>query len=110
MCNNMNLKERIYISGAITGTNDYMERFQEAHNVLNEHGFAVYNPALICSNFPEDATYNEFMQISFCMLDMCTKICMLPGYEQSKGAMLELQRAKEKGIEVVFFADMVCKK
>lgn len=35
---------RAYISGAISGTEDYMERFQEAEDRLKKQGIQVVNP------------------------------------------------------------------
>ena len=37
--------EHIYISGPITGTSDYMERFEKAEKELIENGYSVINPA-----------------------------------------------------------------
>ena len=39
---------RVYLSGAITGTDDYMERFARAQMLLQNEGHSVINPALIC--------------------------------------------------------------
>ena len=36
---------KIYISGAISGTKDYMERFARAEKELTEKGWSVVNPA-----------------------------------------------------------------
>lgn len=36
---------RVYISGPITGTEDYMERFAKAEEKLTAAGHQVYNPA-----------------------------------------------------------------
>ena len=44
---------RIYISGAITGTDDFMERFQKAEEKLKEAGHMVYNPARANSYMPD---------------------------------------------------------
>ena len=37
--------EHIYISGPITGTSDYMKRFEKAEKELTENGYSVINPA-----------------------------------------------------------------
>lgn len=87
---------KVYISGPITDTNDYMERFAKAQEYLESKGFSVVNPALVNSNLPDDTTYEEYMKMSFTMLDMCDHIYMLRGYETSKGALKELARARIK--------------
>ena len=68
------MSKRVYISGAITGTTDYMERFEKAENYLKSKGFSVINPAKVNAQMPEDTTYEEYMQMSFTMLDMCEYI------------------------------------
>ena len=70
---------KIYISGAISGTDDYMERFAKAEKELTEQGYSVVNPAKVNAQLPEDTSYEEYMEMSFCMLDMCDGIYMLKG-------------------------------
>ena len=91
---------KIYISGAISGTTDFMERFEKAEKELTEQGYSVVNPARVNAQLPEDTTYEEYMKMCFCMLDICDNICMLKGWEKSCGANREYgyAMAKEKTI------------
>lgn len=38
---------RVYISGPITGTHDFMHRFAKAEAELKKQGFSVINPAAV---------------------------------------------------------------
>lgn len=93
---------KIYISGAITGVSDYMEHFQAAENKLNAVGAMVFNPAAIGANMPEGTSYEEYMKIAFCLLDMCNTIYMLKGWEQSRGANREYGYALGKDMMIMY--------
>lgn len=93
---------KIYISGAITGTDDYMERFAKAEKELTEKGYSVVNPAKVNAQLPEDTSYEDYMKMCFCMLDMCDNICMLKGWEKSCGANREYGYAMAKDIIIMY--------
>lgn len=80
---------KVYISGAITGTSDYMERFEKAEEQLVNDGFIVVNPAKVNGQLPVETTWEEYMKMSICMLDMCEAIYMLKGWKNSRGACIE---------------------
>ena len=80
---------RVYLSGAITGTDDYMERFAKAERELTEQGYSVVNPAKVNAQLPEDTTYEEYMKMSFCLLSLCDVAYFLNGWRNSNGANRE---------------------
>lgn len=92
---------RIYISGPITGIDNYKEIFREAEERTAASGHDVINPAELNDVLP-DLEYEEFMRLDFALLDLCDAILMLDGWVNSKGATREYYYAKAKGIRVIF--------
>lgn len=86
-------KRRIYISGPITGTADYMERFDRAEKEIEAAGHEAVNPAKVMAQLPSSVTWEECMQLSFAMLDICDGIYLMEGWKDSKGAVMELHHA-----------------
>ena len=87
---------KLYLSGAITGTDDYMDRFSMAEKSLEaEH--TIINPAKVNAQLPSDTDDEDDMKMSFCMLDMCDGIYLLKGWEKSCGSNRELGYAMAKG-------------
>lgn len=93
---------KLYISGPITGTDDYMERFAAAQKELEEEGWTVINPALVNSNLPKDTEWEDYMRMAVCMLDMCEVVYFLDGWEKSRGANIEYGYAQAKGKDLMF--------
>ena len=92
----------IYISGKITGTDDYLQRFERAEKHLNNMNITdVINPAKVNSYLPE-LSYNQYIKMSLCMLEMCDTIYMLKGWEDSTGAKLEWEFAKANNYKILY--------
>jgi len=89
---------RIYISGPITGSENYMEKFSKKQLELEKLGNEVVNPSLLNLIMPKSSTWQEYMDICIPLLKLCDKIVMLDGYERSKGACEELEYALRNGI------------
>ena len=94
---------RIYISGAITGTDDYTERFERAERKLRERGETeIINPAKVCASLPETLTHEEYMKICLAMLSLCDEVYLIPPWTDSRGVRQELEFAidNNKHVEV----------
>lgn len=92
----------IYISGKITGTDDYLQRFERAEKYLNTMNITdVINPAKVNSYLPE-LSYSQYIKMSLCMLEMCDTIYMLKNWENSIGAKLEWEFAKANNYKIMY--------
>ena len=91
---------RIYISGPITGTNDYFDRFNNATKKLLGMGHDVFNPVDISVVLPRLEDY-EYLKIDFELLKMCDAIYLLEGWEASEGAKAELLTAIHEDKKVI---------
>ena len=82
---------KIYISGAITSNPNYKEDFERAEDYLQKAypKAEIINPALVNSFLPKSTTHEEYMRMSFCMLDMCDSIFMIKNWKTSCGASQE---------------------
>lgn len=80
---------RIYISGPITGTRYYMERFRKAEEKLTAAGHTVYNPAKVNSCMPEGTKHEEYMKVAMTLLEMADAIYLLKDWQKSCGANRE---------------------
>ena len=92
---------RIYISGAISGVENYKEIFKDAENYLEEKGYSVINPANV-EHVLKDGRYEEYMQVDMFLLKMCDSIYMLKGWNKSCGANRELGYAIALGHNIIF--------
>jgi hypothetical protein len=87
---------RIYISGSITGTTDYIERFAAAEKQLAAKGYDVVNPARINAEMPANSTHEHYMIVSYALLDTCGSMYVMPDSSDSIGVADEIQHAESK--------------
>ena len=92
---------KVYISGPISGTSDYIERFNEAQKYLESKRYTVINPALVNSNLPKDTTWEEYMRVSLVLLEQCDAIYLLKGWERSRGASVEKRHAERLRLPIM---------
>ncbi len=86
---------KLYISGPITGIPDYKEKFMAAAKELEEvfDDAVVLNPATL----PEGMNRADYMRICLSMVDVADMVALLPGWENSAGAMIEKKYAEYQG-------------
>lgn len=91
--------KKIYISGGITGVENYEVNFKNAEIALEYAGFQPVNPVEL--KHDHDQSYGEFMKVDLKALIECDGILMLEGWESSPGAKIEKMVADFCGIEEV---------
>lgn len=95
----------IYLSGPMTGLPDFNRRaFNVAAEALRRSGWTVINPAEL--NTADDGEWQACMRVCLKALPDADVLALLPGWESSKGAHLELHIAHRIGIEVMTLADV----
>ena len=80
-----------YIAGKITGEPNYKEKFQKVADKYIAKGFTVLNPAILPES--EHISQDNYMTICLSMLKVSDIIVMLPDWESSVGATMELSQA-----------------
>ena len=101
------MQKTIYISGKITGTDDYEDRFKKAEMELRSRGFNVLNPVKVGKWIerhlaPKIPTWVEYMKQDIKAMMSANCIYMLKGYRESKGARIELFLAKILQYEIIY--------
>jgi len=94
-------KEKIFISGPMTGYADFNKKaFYDAETLLTASGWSVFNPAWIAVDETWDR--NSLLPIDIIALSQCSAIYMLTGWEQSAGARAEYEYAVSCGKRVIY--------
>lgn len=95
-------KGRVYISGAISGVNDYKENFEQARKKLEHLGYDVIDPSQLDIVLGgAHATHEDYMKVCICLLDICDTIYMLNGWRESRGANREYGYALARDMIII---------
>jgi hypothetical protein len=99
-----------YLSGKYTGDVDAnIAKAREAAIELWERGYTVVCPHLNTAHFEQDCKipYERYIEGDLEILSRCDLIVMLPNYEESKGAIGELEFARQRGILVSHYSEIM---
>lgn len=84
--------QRVYLSGPMSGIEDHnFPAFNAAASNLRTLGYAVVNPAEI--NADAKGSWQECLRKDMAALTDCDMLALLPGWQKSNGAHLELHVA-----------------
>lgn len=94
-------EDAVYLSGPMTGLPDFNRpAFHAAAAALREQGHVVINPAEV--DLGPDATWVDYMRVHLAEIARrVTQVFVLPGWEGSRGAQLEVHVARSLGLPVV---------
>ena len=59
----------------------------------------------IYNGLPSDATWAEHMRADLAALKACDGVCMLRGWERSRGAQIERRAALKRGMPIYTFSE-----
>ena len=93
---------KVYISGAITGTSDYMVRFLKAEEKREKGGSTAINPAKVNAMLPKSTTHEEYMRVSLALMDNSDAVYVLKNWKRSKGVAIELEYARKKKMPIFY--------
>lgn len=95
--------KKVYISGQISGL-DFgatKEVFLKKQKELEALGYEVINPTQFKPHGKDYPSWSDHMRLDIKMLMDCDCICMLDGWHESRGAVIELYLAKQLNMEVL---------
>lgn len=95
---------KVYIAGKITGEpiEECFFKFHQAEMFVSDSRFTEAINPLKLPGIYFGINYNRAMSICLKALRECDAIYLLRDWEQSPGAMTELIRAKEWGLEIIW--------
>lgn len=96
---------KVYIAGPITGNDKAREQFLAVQKWLEGLGFVTVNP--IKNIGP---TYRDYINQGFRQLMTCNMICLIPGWMDSDGAMLEHIYAETVGMPELMIPEKLWRK
>ena len=97
---------RIYIAGPMTGLPEFnYPAFNAAAARLRALGYEVLNPAE--NPVPPCGTWQGYMRMALTQLVQCQCVALLPGWADSRGALIERKLAQVLQMEVVMAGDLI---
>jgi hypothetical protein len=102
----------VYVAGPYTGPDansihDNIEKARRIAVTLWKEGYAVICPHLNSAHMDGVVSWEQFMEADLLILSKCDAIALVPGWEKSKGACMEFQKAQELGLRIIMPDDPI---
>lgn len=94
--------KRVYLSGPISDVDPARVKamFSRASELLDASGaLEIITP--LNNGLPPTASWEQHMEVDLALLKACDNICLLPGWEMSRGCRREVCFALNQGINIV---------
>ena len=101
--------EYVYLSGPMTGLPEFnFPAFRKAEDYLAERfGCFVVSPRKNADLIGPDRTHEDYMRIALAELQCCTCMVLLDHWQQSKGCMMEFEKANDLQIRIFQMSDLL---
>lgn len=97
--------QRVYVAGPMTGLPEFnYPAFRAAASWLRGSGYEVEDPSENVNPTPDD--YHGWLRAGLAQLVTCDIVALLPGWEASGGARLEVNVAASLGLRVYSFREL----
>src|SRR5215469_16538110 len=99
---NSTIMKKCYIAGKVTGLSEqeYRSKFRNAEIAVTVLGYEPINPVEM--DHDHDKTWLSYMREALTQFMVCDLLYVLPDWEDSRGARIEVQLAKDLGIPIIF--------
>jgi hypothetical protein len=96
------MPQKCYIAGKVTGLPEaiYRARFRKAEIAVTILGYEPVNPVELPHD--HDKTWESYMKEALAVMLQCIAVYAMAGWEDSRGASIEVQLARELNIPVIF--------
>lgn len=100
------MRKKVYVSGKMSGVKDHnFPEFNRVTALLRNEGYIVINPAEF--GVIEGWSWEDYMKKDIAELVYVDIVATLDNWEDSEGARLEVYIAKELGIEVIPYRELI---